>query len=383
MVPVMRLYDTRRGSVVPFEPGPLVSMYVCGITPYDATHLGHAVTYVTYDVLQRRLIDLGHEVRYVRNITDVDDDLLAAAHRRGVHYLDLAFGETAQFDDDMRALNTLEPWSEPRATGAIPNIRGVVNALLSTGHAYLVGGSGSPTTVFFDTAASDRFGTLSALGDQRMLDLTAGADDFPNDPRKRNPLDFVVWRPSAAGEPEWEARWGPGRPGWHVECAALALRELGDTIDLHGGGVDLLFPHHECVAAQAEAITGKPFVRHWLHQSMVHVDGRKMAKSTGNLVMVRDLRRLYPAAAIRIALSMHHYRRPWSWSGALLDDAMTRYRAWVQAGEGEGAIDEVRRYVDDDLDVPGALNAIGRAVERGEGVSQTAALLGIHVPVGP
>ncbi len=374
----MRLYDTRQGAVVPFEPGPVVSLYVCGITPYDATHLGHAATYLTYDILQRRLLDLGHEVRYVRNITDVDDDLLRAARRRDVHYLDLAFGETARFDDDMAALNTLPPWSEPRATGAIPDIRGVIDAVIEKGFAYVVDG-----TVFFDTVAWAEFGSLSGLGRDRMEVLAREWDESPEDPAKRDPLDFVLWKPSAPGEPAWEARWGSGRPGWHVECSALALRELGPTIDLHGGGVDLLYPHHECSNAQSEAATGQAFVRHWLHQSMVHLDGRKMSKSTGNLVFVHDLRERWPAAVIRLALLVHHYRRPWNWTDDLLDDATARLEAWRSVGPGSTGLDEVRASLDDDLDVPAAIAALDERASAGHGVSEGAALLGVDLTSGP
>lgn len=368
----MRLYDTGRGATVDFEPGPTVSMYVCGITPYDATHLGHAATYVTYDVLQRRLVDLGHEVRYVRNITDVDDDMLRAAAERGVHYLDLAFGETARFDDDMAALNCLEPWSEPRATGAIPNVRGLIDTLLTQGAAYQVDG-----VVFFDTSSPPDFGALAGVGYDRMVEILGAWGEQPDDPRKRNPLDFVLWRPAAPGEPAWEARWGSGRPGWHVECSAIALRELGPTIDLHGGGIDLLYPHHESVRVQCEAATGQPFVRHWLHQSMVHFGGRKMSKSTGNLVFVHDLRERFEAPAIRLALSVHHYRRPWNWTDDLLDEAAERLVAWRTAGPGHAALDDVRAALDDDLDVPAAVAAIDRAVAAGRGVDQAAALIGI------
>ncbi|MGI9645790.1 MAG: cysteine--tRNA ligase, partial [Ilumatobacteraceae bacterium] len=201
----MQLYDTRRGAVVEFAPGQVVTMYVCGITPYDATHLGHAATYLTYDVLQRRLRDRGHETRCVRNITDVDDDILEAARRRGVHYLDLAFGETARFDDDMAALNTIPPWSEPRATGAIPDIRGVIETVVAQGLGYVVDG-----TVYFDTRAAGGFGSLSGLGRDRMVELSREWREDPDDAAKRDPLDFVMWRPSLPDEPRWESRWGPG-----------------------------------------------------------------------------------------------------------------------------------------------------------------------------
>lgn len=370
----MRLYDTHQGEVVEFSPGPLVTMYVCGITPYDATHLGHAATYVTYDVLQRRLRDLGHETRCVRNITDVDDDILAAAQERGVHYLDLAFGETVRFDDDMNALNVLPAWSAPRATGAIPDIRGVIEEILDQGFGYVVNGS-----VYFDTSVDKDFGSLGGLGRERMQKLGLEWREDPNDPQKRDPLDFLMWRPSAANEPSWESRWGPGRPGWHIECTALALRELGTSIDLHGGGIDLLYPHHECVRAQSEAASGRPFVRHWLHQSMVYLNGHKMSKSTQNLVFVHDLRAAHDPMAIRLALSAHHYRRPWNWHDQLMVDAVARLQQWRAAGRGETALEEVRAHLDDDLDVPAAIQAIDEAASQGHGVSKTAALIGILV----
>ncbi len=371
---MMRLYDTGRGEVVDFEPGPTVTMYVCGITPYDATHLGHATTYVTYDVLQRRLIDLGHEVRYVRNITDVDDDMLRAATARDIHYLDLAFGETARFDDDMAALHCLEPWSEPRATGAISNIRGLIDTLLTRGAAYESDG-----IIFFDTSTPADFGALAGVGYDRMYEILGAWGEEPDDPRKRNPLDFVLWQPTAPGEPSWDARWGNGRPGWHVECSAIALREFGPTIDLHGGGIDLLYPHHESVRVQCEAATGQPFVRHWLHQSMVHLGGRKMSKSDGNLIFVHELRDRVEAAAIRLALSIHHYRRPWNWPAAVLREAQERLDAWRTAGAGDAALAEVRAALDDDLDVPAAIAAIDRAATEGEGIDQAAALIGIDL----
>ena len=210
-----------------------------------------------------------------------------------------------------------------------------------------------------------------------MRELAEEWGEQPDDPRKRNPLDFVLWRPSGPDEPSWEARWGSGRPGWHVECSALALRELGPTIDLHGGGVDLLYPHHECCRAQSEAATGQPFVRHWMHQSMVHLGGRKMSKSTGNLVFIADLREHHDAMAIRLALLLHHYRRPWNWTDDLLDDASARLARWRLAGPGEAALDEVRAALDDDLDTPAALAAIDAAATAGRGVSHAASLLGV------
>ncbi len=370
----MRLYDTARRAVVPFEPGPIVTMYTCGITPYDATHFGHAATYLTYDVLQRRLRDRGHETRCVRNITDVDDSILAKARELGVHYLDLAAGEIARFDDDIEALGILPSWSEPRATSAIPDIRGFIGMVLDRGHAYVAGGA-----VYFDVGSWPGFGEISHLDRDEMLVLAAERGGNPEDPNKRDPLDFVLWQPSEADEPSWDSLWGPGRPGWHIECSALALRELGTTIDLHGGGGDLIFPHHECESAQSEAATGEPFVRHWMHQAMVRMDGEKMSKSLGNLVFVSELRKAWDPRAIRLVAAAHHYRTPWEWHDDLLPTAADRLARWVEAGPGDGALAEVRAALDDDLDTPTALAAVDAAAASGQGVATAAALLGVDL----
>jgi L-cysteine:1D-myo-inositol 2-amino-2-deoxy-alpha-D-glucopyranoside ligase len=368
----MRLYDTARQAVVPFEPGEVVTMYTCGITPYDATHFGHAATYLTYDVLQRRLRDRGHQTRCVRNITDVDDDLLRKARELGVHYLDLAAGEIARFDADIEALGLIPAYSEPRATSAIADIRGFIGMVLDRGHAYQAGGA-----VYFDVGSWPRFGEISHYDRDEMLRLAAERGGNPDDPNKRDPLDFVLWQPSADDEPSWESLWGPGRPGWHIECSALALRELGTTIDLHGGGSDLIFPHHECESAQSEAATGEPFVRHWMHQAMVRMDGEKMSKSLGNLVFVSDLRKEWDPRAIRLAALAHHYRTPWEWNDDVMPRAAARLEAWIAAGEGDGALEDVRAALDDDLDTPSAVAAIDAAAARGQGVSAAAALLGV------
>lgn len=368
----MRLYDTRRQAVVPFEPGPTVRMYVCGITPYDATHLGHAATYLTYDVLQRRLVDRGHEVRCVRNITDVDDDLLRRAREVGVHYLDLGTAQTKVFDADMAALGVLDPWDEPRATGAIPDIRGFIHRVVDQGHAYVVEG-----TVYFDVRSVDDFGEVSGLDRATMVRLARERGGDPDDPAKRHPLDFVLWRPSAPGEPAWESPWGAGRPGWHVQCSALALRDLGVTVDLHGGGSDLVFPHHECEAAQSRAVTGVPFVRHWSHRGLIGWQGEKMSKSRGNLVFVAELRERHDPMAIRLALLSEHYRRDWDWTPQHLTAAEARLDRWRRAGGGDAGLEAVRAALDDDLDVPRAIAVLDARADRGEGVSAGAALLGI------
>lgn len=368
----IQLYDTAREGVAPFEPGPVVTIYTCGITPYDAAHLGHAATYLAYDVLQRRLRDRGHETRCVRNITDVDDDLLRKARELGVNYLDLAAEEVARFDRDMGALGLLACFSEPRATSAIPDILGFIGMVLDSGHAYQAGGA-----VYFDVSSYERFGQVSHLDRATMLELAAERGGNPGDPNKRDPLDFVLWQPSAPDEPSWQSLWGEGRPGWHVECSALAIRELGTTIDLHGGGADLIFPHHECEAAQSEAATGEAFVRHWMHVGMVRLGGEKMSKSLGNLVFVGDLLKDWEAAAIRLAVLSHHYRDSWEWTDDLLPQAAERLGRWRAGGSGEAGLAAVRRALDLDLDTPAALDALDAEAAAGRGVSQAAALLGV------
>jgi len=372
----MRLYDTARGEVVPFMPGPVVTMYTCGITPYDATHVGHAAVYLTYDVLQRRLRDRGHDTKAVRNVTDVDDDILRKARELGVHYLDLAAAETARFDDDMRALDMLPAWSEPRATSAIADIRGFIGMVLDRGYAYQAGGA-----VYFDVSRFERFGQVSHLDRAEMLRLAAERGGNVDNPHKDDPLDFVLWQPSAEDEPAWESLWGPGRPGWHIECSALALRELGTTIDLHGGGADLIYPHHECEAAQSEAATGEPFVRHWMHQAMVRMDGEKMSKSLGNLVFVSELRKVWDPRSVRLGVIAHHYRTPWEWDADVMPAAAARLARWQAAAvdDGEAALGAVRAALDEDLDTPAALAAVDEAAEAGRSVTRAAALLGVDL----
>jgi len=390
----MRLYDTQRRGIVEFEPSAVATIYTCGITPYDAAHLGHAATYLCFDVLQRRLRDLGHGTRLVRNVTDVDDDILRKARELGVHYLDLAAEELARFDSSMAALGLLPAASEPRATSAIAEILTLIDAVLESGHAYRSGGA-----VYFDISKFGRFGEISHLNREEMLIFAYERGGNPDDPNKRNPLDFVLWQPSASDEPSWESRWGPGRPGWHVECSALALRELGQTIDIHGGGRDLVFPHHECEAAQSEAVTGQPLARLWMHAGMVGLDGEKMSKSLGNLVFVEDLLKRCEPAAVRLALLSHHYREDWEWHDIEVERAESRLEAWRKSAGaadssdssdssdpiGSTVLSEVRGRLDEDLDTPGALAVIDDAA-KGAGSAETAlqvaasaALLGVSL----
>ena len=369
------LYDSARQGIFPIEAGPIVTMYSCGITPYDAAHLGHAAVYMTFDILQRRLRDLGHETRCVRNVTDVDDDILRKSRELGVHYLDLAAEQMASFDRQMRALGLLDAYAEPRATSAISEILSIIGSAMDAGAAYTAGGA-----VYFDVTSFPTFGSVSHRSTSEMLALAAEHGGNPDDPNKRNPLDFVLWQPSLPDEPAWESRWGPGRPGWHIECSALALRELGETIDVHGGGRDLIFPHHECEAAQSETVTHKPFVRHWLHVGLVGLDGTKMSKSLGNLMFVDELLERSEPAAVRLALLDHHYRGDWEWHDSDLDRAIERLGRWRSLSSDGGAaraLDAVRSCLDADLDTPGALREIDQAASRGEDVGPASALLGI------
>jgi L-cysteine:1D-myo-inositol 2-amino-2-deoxy-alpha-D-glucopyranoside ligase len=350
-------------------------MYSCGITPYDAAHLGHAFVYLSFDVVQRRLRDAGFETRCVRNVTDVDDDILKKARSLGVNYLDLAAREMAKFDRDMQLINLLPIYAEPRATGAIPEILTMIGQLFAAGSAYEVDG-----WVYFEAATFPRLGQVSHADRASMLRLAAEHGGNPDDPRKRDPLDFVLWQPSLDDEPAWESRWGAGRPGWHIECSALAMRDLGPSLDIHGGGRDLAYPHHDCEAAQSETVTGRPFVSHWMHIGLVGLDGTKMSKSLGNLVFVSDLAEQSEPAAVRLALLDQHYRYDWEWRGELLAKAQSRLSTWrstALSGRQGNVIDDVRAALDDDLNTPAALAAIDAAAHNGFNVAPAATLLGI------
>lgn len=370
----MRIYDSALRAIVPLEVPETVRIYTCGITPYDAAHIGHAAVYLTFDVLQRRLRELGHETWCVRNVTDVDDDILAKAAQLKVHYLDLAAAEMAKFDRDMAALGLLPSYSEPRATSAISEILSLIEDLLKLGYAYQTDGA-----VYFEASKSSNFGEISHYSRVEMLALAAERGGNPEDERKRDPLDFVLWQASKPDEPWWESRWGPGRPGWHIECSALAMRDLGPTVDIHGGGLDLLFPHHECESAQSQAATGLPFVKYWMHVGMVRLDGVKMSKSLGNLVFVGDLLKEWEPGVVRLAILANHYRTSWDWSDDLLIQAQKRLKLWRSSGSGEGGIQEVRSAIDNDLDLPSALEAADEAAGRGLGVSSAASLIGVDI----
>jgi L-cysteine:1D-myo-inositol 2-amino-2-deoxy-alpha-D-glucopyranoside ligase len=369
----MKLFDTSKQKIVPFEPQQTVTMYTCGITPYDASHVGHAAVYLYYDILQRRLRDLGHDTQCVRNVTDIDDDMFRRARELKVDYRELADRETARFEWCMNELNLLPMFSEPRASSAVPDILGFIGMVLDRGYAYESGGQ-----IYFCVKNFSSFGEISHYSREQMLELADERGGNIRDPNKRDPLDFVLWQKSLPDEPSWDSMWGPGRPGWHIECSALALRELGTTIDLHGGGVDLVFPHHESERAQSESATGEPFVRHWMHVGMVRYQGEKMSKSLGNLVFIHELLKVCDADSIRAAVLAHHYRSEWEWDESELVAASERLARWKMSNGEEAGIEIVRSLLDDDLDTPAALDALDKIVADGHSVRDAAGLLGFR-----
>jgi L-cysteine:1D-myo-inositol 2-amino-2-deoxy-alpha-D-glucopyranoside ligase len=284
-----------------------VGLYVCGVTPYDTSHLGHAFTYTVFDVLVRWLRFLGRRVTYVQNVTDIDDDVLMRAEKTGDDWRALGDREYAAFRTQMANLGNLDPDVAPRATEHIPEMQAIVAKLVALELAYESGGS-----VYFSVRKDAGFGRLFREDYDAMLQIANERGNFPADPLKQDPLDFVLWQHQKPGEPAWESPWGPGRPGWHIECSAMAMKYLGDTVTIHGGGEDLVFPHHDAEIAQSENSSGQPFVKHWMHAAMVYCGEHKMSKSLGNMVFVADLLEKCPADAVRLYLLQHHYRQPWN-----------------------------------------------------------------------
>lgn len=362
--PELRLYDTADRQIRPVTPGDKATMYVCGITPYDATHLGHAATYLTFDLIHRVWLDLGHQVHYVQNVTDVDDPLFERADRDGVDWRELADREVALFREDMTALRVLPPQEYVGATEAIPEMVELVEKMVASGAAYVV--DGEYPDVYYRADATLQFGYESGYDRETMLDLFEHRGGDPHRPGKTDGLDALLWRVNRPGEPSWPSPFGPGRPGWHVECAAIALSRIGSELDIQGGGSDLIFPHHEFTAAHAECVSGeRRFARHYVHAGMIGWDGHKMSKSRGNLVLVSQLRAEgVDPSAVRLGLLAGHYRADRSWSRQVLDEAHTRLHRWRTATSLPAAPDaadvlaRVRRYLADDLDTPKAIAAL-------------------------
>jgi L-cysteine:1D-myo-inositol 2-amino-2-deoxy-alpha-D-glucopyranoside ligase len=326
----MRLFNTQTGQKEKFTaPNGSVGVYVCGITPYDTTHVGHAFAFLTFDILVRYLRYQDFNVTYVQNVTDIDDDILRKAKEVGVSWDELGKSETEKFLQDMRDLNALEFDHYTRATEHVSEMVAMIEKLVAAGNAYAVNGN-----VYYEVKTDPEFGKLSHIPRDEMLPIANERGNTPDDPLKRDPLDFVLWQTSQPGEPSWPSPWGEGRPGWHIECSAMSTHYLGPIIDIHGGGFDLVFPHHECEIAQSEVATGKkPFVRYWMHVGMVEYQGEKMSKSLGNLVLVRDALDSYSADALRLYMFSHHYRSPWEFQDEEMD-------GWVRLA------DDIREAVD-------------------------------------
>ncbi|BCJ40388.1 L-cysteine:1D-myo-inositol 2-amino-2-deoxy-alpha-D-glucopyranoside ligase [Actinoplanes ianthinogenes] len=368
--PTLTLFDSARRSVHPVTPGETATMYVCGITPYDATHLGHAATMIAFDLVNRLWRDAGRTVTYVQNVTDIDDPLLERAERDGEDWVVLAMRETALFREDMEALRIIPPAHYVGAVESIPAIAQHVSSLVAKGAAYrLEDGTGD---VYFDITAAPNWGYESNLSREEMTVLSAERGGDPDRAGKRDPLDPLLWRGARDGEPSWDGGdLGPGRPGWHIECATIALNLLGDTIDVQGGGSDLLYPHHECSAAHAEVLTGAaPFASHYVHAGMIGLDGEKMSKSKGNLVFVSRLRADgVDPMAVRLGLLAGHYRADREWTDEVRKAGEQRLARWREAAaapagpSGAGLLDAVREALTSDLDAPAALAVVDAWVD--------------------
>lgn len=364
----LQLRDTSRGDLAPVTPGDTAGLYVCGITPYDATHLGHAATYVTFDLINRILRDNGHKVHYVQNVTDVDDPLFERADRDGVDWRELGNEQTDLFRSDMEALRIIPPDHYVGATEVIDEVVEFIQKLFDNGAAYQISVDDDPEyqDVYFPVTATPQFGYESGYDAETMAHFFAERGGDPERVGKHHPLDALLWRQQRPGEPAWDSPWGAGRPGWHIECAAIALNRLGTSFDIQGGGSDLIFPHHEFSAAHVEAATGcERMARHYVHTGMIALDGVKMSKSLGNLVFVSKLRAqgVHPSA-IRLGIYAGHYAANRDWSDTVLADAVTRHHRWREACEqpvgvpAADTVQKVREALSHDLDTPRALALI-------------------------
>ncbi|MCH7810327.1 MAG: cysteine--tRNA ligase, partial [Chloroflexi bacterium] len=384
----MRLYNTmsRRVEEVK-QPDDALKIYVCGITPYDHSHVGHAMSYIIFDVLRRYLEYRGFKVKHVQNYTDIDDRIIARAAERGVSYDQLAATYIEEYEEEMRELNIMPADVYPRATQEIPQIIEMVQGLIDKGRAYVAENG----DVYFDVRSDPGYGKLSG----RDVDSMRAGARVQSGEEKRDPADFALWKAAKPGEPSWDSPWGPGRPGWHIECSAMSYRYLGPTLDMHGGGQDLIFPHHENEIAQAEGFTGvKPFVRHWLHNGWLTLDEEKMSKSLGNIITIREALERYGSDGIRIFVMTAHYRAPLAYSEEAMEAGKRaaerlHLAASVPGGDGPAADipgDEYRQRftasMDDDLNTAGALaclfdlaREINRARDEGRAVDEAQATL--------
>lgn len=358
-----------------------VSIYVCGITPYDTTHLGHAFLYIFFDVVWRYFTYKGYDVTYVQNVTDIDDDILKRAKKEGRDWKELGDYWTHRFLDDLKALNVQMPTKYVKATETIDEIIAMVEILVEKGFAYE-----KEENVYFDITKDNEYGMLSKLSEEEMKTMLNEQGGNTNDPLKKHPLDFILWQKSKNYEPFWESPWGNGRPGWHIECSAMVKKYLGNQIDIHGGGRDLLYPHHESERAQSENATGKrPFVQFWMHAAMLSFEGEKMSKSLGNLIMATDLLKTYSANAIRWVLLSHHYREPWEFHMEELIAAEKIVKALQSAAlsyDVKGGIAEDNPYkqafqaaMNDDFNIPAVLTLLQQWIKTVETKESSDAVL--------
>jgi cysteinyl-tRNA synthetase len=360
----VKVFNTLSGEKEEFLPqGSEVKIYVCGVTPYDECHIGHAMSYIIFDVIRRYLKFRGYRVKYVQNVTDIDDKIIDRAAQRGVKASELAQRYTDSFFEDMDALNIERADFYPYATGEIDKIIEVIGGLIRKGHAYPAGGS-----VYFRVKSAPDYGKLS----RRSLESMMSSCSIEMGKEKEHPMDFALWKAAKPGEPYWESPWGQGRPGWHIECSAMSLKYLGDSLDIHGGGQDLIFPHHENEIAQSECFTGtKPFVRYWLHNGMVQFGEEKMSKSLGNLITIKEALEKYGADALRIFVLSSHYRSPLTYSEEAIEAAKGGVERLARVisrddpaeGKGEGLDAEPYRKqfieaMDDDFNTPRALGVL-------------------------
>jgi len=368
---MLHLYNTLTRTKEKFIPidNKKVKMYVCGITPYDTTHLGHAFTYVSFDALVRYLQYKGYEVIYTQNVTDIDDDILRKAKQENRDWRKLGDFWTKKFLSDMKSLNVLPPTYYVRATDAIDTMVGIIEDLINKQVAYQKDGN-----VYFEIKKYSEYGKLSHFNHTQMTLISKERGGNPDDPLKKDPLDFLLWQKTKPDEPFWESPWGKGRPGWHIECSSMIKNYLGDQIDIHGGGRDLVFPHHESEIAQSECnAQKKPFVKFWVHTAMVLYQGEKMAKSLGNLVMVSNLLKYNNANEIKWLLLSHHYRKPWEFDQKELQESEKAIELVSKAlkikSEGLGSVEQrytskFISYMDDDLNIPKALILITNLAKR-------------------
>ncbi len=362
----MKLYNTLSRRIENFKPlkDKEVKIYVCGITPYDTTHVGHAFTYLFFDTLIRYLRFKNYKVNYIQNITDIDDDILKKAREEKRNWKKLGDFWTKRFIADMKTLNILPPTHLIKATNSIALMIYIIKVLLKKGFAYKKTGN-----IYFEVKKFKNYGKLSKYTERQMILLFKERGGNPDDPQKKNPLDFILWQKRKGDEPFWESPWGRGRPGWHVECSAMIYASLGEQIDIHGGGRDLVFPHHESEIAQSEGFTGiSPFAKFFVHTAMVMYEGEKIAKSLGNLIMVSDLIKKYSSNTIRFLLLSNHYRQPWEFNYLKIEEAkkkvikVEKVLAFAKESkvEKENYLREFISYIDNDLDTPKALDFIYR-----------------------